>query len=344
MAIQIKKATRKEVRLRAAIEGPTKAGKTYTGIRLLCALAPEGKRIVIDSEHGRACLYAGRPNPDGGTFEFDTIELDGNYSVEAYMEALAAAQEAGYEACLVDSLSHAWSGKGGILDTVQNAQKYGSKNSFQVWGDATPKHQMLTEAILGSKMHIISTMRSKMEYVLEKNEETGKSEVRKVGLKAVQREDVQYEYDLVLTMDENHYGRISGTRFEEIDANVIHKPGADLAKKLLQLIKDGSISISDQEQRALEEKLRLEREAAEAAVAAEQANIERQKRELTDTLEAIERNKAIIAPTKPVAWAATVDKFVQENRDNPQALRGALKKLLTTASTLVQLPEMPTEV
>ena len=129
---------------------------------------------MIDTEHGSGDLYA-----DLG--DYDVITLEPPYTVAKYRDAIRAFEEAGYDTIIVDSLSHAWSGEGGLLDKqgqLENSGKY--RNSFATWREITPEHNKLVEQMLGSPAHIIATMRTKTEYVIEKDDR-GKNSVRKIG-------------------------------------------------------------------------------------------------------------------------------------------------------------------
>ncbi len=149
-----KKATRQRARLRLALYGPAGSGKTYTAL----ALAKElGDRIaVIDTEHGSASKYAGR------VAEFDVAELT-DFKPERYIAELKEARD--YPVVVIDSLSHAWMGKGGLLD---QADAKGGK--FQAWRELTPQHHALIEAMLSFPGHLIVTMRSKTEYEVTKDQ------------------------------------------------------------------------------------------------------------------------------------------------------------------------------
>jgi len=156
------RATKKQARLRMALDGPSGAGKTYTGLLSAFALAEAtGARVaVIDTEHASASKYADMFP------EFDVLELD-EFSPETYTEAIRLAERVGYGVLLIDSLSHAWDGVGGALEQVDKAAARNQGNSYTAWRDVTPLHRQMVEAILQSNCHIIATMRSKMEYVLE---------------------------------------------------------------------------------------------------------------------------------------------------------------------------------
>jgi hypothetical protein len=160
---------------------------------------------LIDTEHGSGDLYADLGN-------YDVISVEPPYTVAKYRDAIRAFEDAGYDTIIVDSLSHAWSGEGGLLDKqgqLENSGKY--KNSFATWREITPEHNKLVEQMLSSAAHIVATMRSKMEYVVEKDDR-GKNSVRKIGLSPVQRDGVEYEFTVVMDVSENHTARASKDR------------------------------------------------------------------------------------------------------------------------------------
>lgn len=222
MAFQ--KATKFQSKLRMAIAGPAGSGKTWTALTLATALADGGEIALIDTEHGSASKYA-------DIFSFDTCELT-NFNPNNYITAIKEAEQAGYAVLIIDSLSHAWTGTGGVLDQKDAIakQKYGG-NTFLAWNDATKLQNTLVNAILSSKMHIICTVRSKMDYVLEPNER-GKQTPRKVGLAPVQRDDLAYEFDVFSTMDIDNTMIIDKSRCPEISGAVIAKPDAQVADAL----------------------------------------------------------------------------------------------------------------
>lgn len=191
-----------------------------------------GSRVaLIDTEHGSASKYA-------GLFQFDTCFLD-NFNPENYISAIKAAEGDGYDVVILDSMSHAWNGVGGALEMVDSAvARSKSSNSFAAWREVTPVHTALVEAILQSKCHIIATMRSKMEYVIEPNER-GRMAPRKVGMAPIQREGMEYEFDVVGDLDLENRFAISKTRCPELNKAVIEKPGEQLAKTLMAWLSIG---------------------------------------------------------------------------------------------------------
>lgn len=222
------KATKTKAKARVALIGPSGSGKTYTALKIASGL---GNNIaVIDTEHGSASKYADK-------FDFNTLELD-QFSPELYIQAIQAAESAGFDVLIIDSLSHEWSGKGGALEMVDTvAKKIKSHNSFMAWGEVTPLHNQLIDTIVGCKCHIIATMRSKTEYVIESV--NGKNIPRKIGMAAVQRDGMEYEYDIVGELDLDHNLVITKTRFDDLDGQVIQKPGEDLGHLVKTWLSDG---------------------------------------------------------------------------------------------------------
>lgn len=241
--MMFKPATRKRVRLRMALMGPTGSGKTYSALRIGQGLLAPGQRLaVIDTEHGSAAVYAGQANPDGGVFEFDAVEIhewDGKFSIPNYIKAIDGAAAAGYPVLVVDSLSHAWAGQGGALEMVdKKAAASRSGNSYTAWRDVTPLHNGLVDALLSYPGHVVVTMRSKMAYVMEENSR-GKVAPKKIGLQPIQRDGLEYEFTIVGDMHETKLV-VSKTRFSDLTDEVIDKPGAELAHKIRAWLDEGN--------------------------------------------------------------------------------------------------------
>ena len=236
-----KKATKHQSRLRLALSGPSGCGKTYSALNIAQSL---GRRIaVIDTEHGSASKYADR-------FEFDVCELKDCHPGN-YINLLREAAQAEYEVIIIDSLSHAWFWE---LDQTSQAQ-----NSFAAWGDVRKLERALVQEMLGSPAHIIGTMRTKTEWVLEENQK-GKTPPRKVGMAPIQASGIEYEFDLAGEMDLNHILSISKSRCPAL-ANTTHaNPGESLADTLMLWLSDGSPMEESGESKG--RRVRLAREAA----------------------------------------------------------------------------------
>lgn len=198
MAITFTKATRKRSKARVCVTGPAGAGKSYSA--LLIARGIGGKIAAIDTENGSLSLYA-------GLVPFDVLELVPPFTPERYIEAMEAAETAGYDTIVIDSLSHEWIGKGGILE-IHDAMP---GNSFANWNKLTPRHQRLIDAIVSSPCHVVATMRSKSEYL--QTEDGGKKKVEKVGTAPQQREGMDFEFTICLDVQQkNHVASASKDR------------------------------------------------------------------------------------------------------------------------------------
>jgi len=230
-----KKAERKGLKARLALCGPTGSGKTYTALGIAVTLAEGGKVAVIDTERASADRYADK-------FDFDTCPLT-SFSPEAYGEAIKDAAKNGYSALVIDSLSHAWDGADGMLERVDSiAKRSNSKNTFTAWGEGTPLHRRLIDQILDFPGHVIVTMRSKMEYIIEDNGK-GKLAPRKVGMAPVQRQGVEYEFDIVGDMDQEHNIIITKSRAFDLADKVVNRPGKQFAETILKWAKGNSTPV-----------------------------------------------------------------------------------------------------
>jgi energy-coupling factor transporter ATP-binding protein EcfA2 len=227
---QFKKATKEQSKARVALDGPSGSGKTWTALTIATAL---GSRIaVIDTERGSASKYA-------NDFEFDALEMS-HFSPDDLVEALAAAADAGYEVAIVDSWSHFWSGSGGMLEQVDHASKRGyGGNSFGGWKEARPMERRMIDALVAWPGHVIVTMRVKTDYVLETNER-GKQVPKKVGLKPEQREGLEYEFDLVGSMDWENTLIVSKSRIRDLTGAVVQKPTVEFGETIKAWLEDGT--------------------------------------------------------------------------------------------------------
>lgn len=224
------KAKKSQSMLRLGLVGPSGSGKTMTALRVANGLADGRQIAVIDTEHRSASLYA-----DCG-IDFSVCNLD-RFDVDSYIDAIRAAESGGFAVCVIDSLSHAWAGKGGILEFVDQQGKRSGGGSFAAWRDATPRHNALIECLLSAKMHIIATLRSKVEHVVETV--NGRTQVRKVGLQPVQREGLEYEFTICGDINQEHEFVVTKTRAKFLKDAVIREAGEELGRQLLAWLNSG---------------------------------------------------------------------------------------------------------
>lgn len=188
--MNLQKASRKKAKIKLCLQGPSGSGKTYSALLLAYGLCNDWNKIaVVDTENHSAELYA-------HLGAFNTLQLSAPFTPEKYMQAIDVCEKAGMEVLVIDSVTHEWEN---LLDYHTSLQG----NSFTNWGRVTPRHNEFVRKILQSSVHIISTIRTKQDYVL--NERNGKMVPEKVGLKTVQRDGLEYEFTLVFDIDmKNH--------------------------------------------------------------------------------------------------------------------------------------------
>ena len=186
--MQLKKATRKQVKLRLNISAPSGAGKTYSALRMAKGLVNDWDKVaVIDTENGSASLYS-------HLGDFNTIDLTPPFTPEKYIEAINTCVNAGMEAIIIDSSTHEWACL--IEENELLAQSKFRGNTWSAWSQTTPRHDKFINAVLHCPVHVITCTRSKMETVMGDDKK-----VKKVGMKDVQREGWEYELTISLNID-----------------------------------------------------------------------------------------------------------------------------------------------
>lgn len=199
--IQLRKATRKKAKIRLGLSAVAGGGKTYSAILIAKGLCGDLSKVaIIDTENNSADLYS-------HLGDYNVIPLSAPYSPERYCEAIRACEAAGMEVIIIDSITHEWDGKGGILNIADGM----TGNSFTNWAKLTPRHQSFIDAILQSPAHIITTVRRKQDYEMTKDS-SGKVKVEKLGLKEVTREGFEYELTVNMEMDIKHNVVVSKDR------------------------------------------------------------------------------------------------------------------------------------
>lgn len=226
---EFRPATKKKLKARLALVGPSGSGKTMSALRIGRGLVgPSGRIALIDTEYESASLYE-------DVTPFDTLPLGPPYSPERYIGAIQAAARAGYDLVVIDSLSHAWSAEGGILD---QKDKMESRDKFGAWRTLTPQHNALVDALLSYPGHLIVTMRAKQTYEVTEDDR-GKKKIEKLGLAPVQRDGLDYEMTVVGDIDMAHTLHITKTRCEALADKHYRRPGEDVAAVLLSWLDRG---------------------------------------------------------------------------------------------------------
>lgn len=196
--MELKKTERKKAKIKMALQGPSGSGKTMSALLLAQGLTKGdlSKVAVIDTESGSSNLYAHL----GG---YSVLSLDNPHSPERYIQAIDVCLNAGIEVIIIDSTSHCW-------DFLIDYHASLPGNSFTNWSKITPMQKSFVNKILSCNAHVIATMRVKQDYVL--SDRNGKMVPEKVGLKAIQRDEISYEFTIVFDIDSKHYAVSSKDR------------------------------------------------------------------------------------------------------------------------------------
>jgi AAA domain len=200
-----------------ALQGPSGSGKSFSALQIAKGLCLKWESIaVIDTENGSSELYS-HLGP------YQVLQLAPPFSPERYIEAISVCEKAGIEVVILDSITHEWEN---LIDF--HASMAG--NSFTNWAKVTPRHNAFVQKLLQTPMHVISTIRTKQDYVL--NEKNGRMVPEKVGLKSVQRDGLEYEFTLVFDLDMKHHATASKDR----TGLFVGKPAEQLSSETGKLI------------------------------------------------------------------------------------------------------------
>ena len=177
MSFTFRPATREKVGLIIGLIGGTGSGKTFSAMRLASGISEEQPFAVIDTEAGRAKHYADQ-------FKFDHGDLAPPFRPDAYIEAIHAADKAGYPVIVVDSMSHVWAGDGGVMDWHEAeldrmaGDDWKKREAVKVAAWIKPKmsHKKMVQSLLQVRAHLILCFRA--EQKIEMVRENGKTVIQ----------------------------------------------------------------------------------------------------------------------------------------------------------------------
>ncbi|MBF9239529.1 AAA family ATPase [Hymenobacter sp. BT683] len=217
--MNIQQSSRTRCRIRLLLQGPSGSGKSLGSLLIASGLTAGHwpNIVVIDTEYGSSHLYA-----EQGPYRVLTLEAP--HTPERYIQAIEACEAAGAEVIILDSLTHEWEN---LLDYHANLPG----NSFTAWSKVTPRHNALISRMLTSSAHVIATVRAKTEYVLA--DKNGKQVPEKVGMKAIQRDGLDYEFDLVLELDRAYNATATKDRTRLFAGQLPFRPGSATGEALL---------------------------------------------------------------------------------------------------------------
>lgn len=227
-------ASRERLFLRMIIDGVSGAGKTATGLLFSTALARHygGRVAVIDTERGRALAYQNTEfAPDG--FLYNQLSQP---SVDKYRNAIKqAATIPGVKVLFIDSLTHAWTGEGGLLEETSG---YSEKEAFSKrWDEVGRKQNRFVNEMTSIPLHVIATMRVRTDWFIRS--EDGKTKIDRVGVKPNQRKDIEYEFGIYCRMDEYHTLSVQKSDCSAIDRLEVHCPTMEFMSPVIEWLQTG---------------------------------------------------------------------------------------------------------
>lgn len=193
-----KKAKRLKIPLKIGISGPSGSGKTTGALLIAKGLVGSWDKIAVLDTEDSAALYS-------NIGDFSVLNINKPFDPKKFVKAIELANEAGFEAIIIDSSSHEWSGPGGCLEI--HAALGGR---FTDWAVVTPLHNSFLQAVRDSKAHVILCVRKKTDYSM--TSEGGRTKIEKVGLKEEQREGLDYDVTLFFDVNIKHYASTSKDR------------------------------------------------------------------------------------------------------------------------------------
>ncbi|SHF15940.1 hypothetical protein SAMN02745133_01960 [Desulforamulus putei DSM 12395] len=245
--MEFRPAKRSNAFIKLGISGPSGSGKTASSLLMAYGLVKDWGLIgIADTENRSGELYVGAEINGVRIGQYLTCEITPPFTPEKYIQAIEMAERSGLKALIIDSLTHAWAGQGGLLDIHGGIVDRGEvNNSWAAWRKVTPQHNALVDAMLQSKLHILATIRAKTEYV-QTVDDRGKTVIRKVGMAPIQRDGMEYEFTVFLDIDHDHMARASKDRTNTLDGRYF-KPSVQTGQILLDWLNAGGVPIDPPE-------------------------------------------------------------------------------------------------
>ena len=268
--MHLQKASRKKAKIKMGLQGPSGSGKTMSSLLIGLGICCDWKKIaVIDTENQSADLYA-------HLGAYNVLSLSAPFTPEKYIQAIDVCIKSEMEVIIIDSESQLW---GYLLDFHSSLQG----NSFTNWSKVNLRYYEFVQKMLQCPAHIISNIRTKQDYVL--NEKNGRMIPEKVGLKAIQRPEMEYEYTLVFDLDMKNHATASKDRSGLFFGKPEHKLSVETGKLIKDWCNSGEditvddISLRINDCKSIQELLELYKQHPQFKVVL-QSEFEQQKRRI----------------------------------------------------------------
>lgn len=196
------KATNTQAYLKAGVMGFAGDGKTYTASEIAIGLvelmrkrglvAGNNPVMFLDTETGSDWV---KPRFDAANIELFTAKT------RAFVDLITAVKESEHNGSvlIIDSISHFWRSL-----TEEYAERKGRKRGleFQDWAWLKKEWGKFTDLFVNSKCHIIMCGRAGYEYDFFENE-SGKRELEKTGVKMKAETETGYEPSILILMEKH---------------------------------------------------------------------------------------------------------------------------------------------
>lgn len=193
--MEIVKAVRRALPMQISMYSPEGGGKTFSALKFAAGLSPDGRVVIVDTEGGRAGLYADNKNirkvlPNS----YETLEMDQPYHPRRFIEAIDLAENAGYKVCIIDSGSDSWDGVGGCTDIAEKDKQ---------WSNAKKWNKRMMTRAKTSNMHIIWLLKAqeKTKIVDKSRSLSGKQEYIDLGVLPIWEKNNFYPMLLGFSID-----------------------------------------------------------------------------------------------------------------------------------------------
>lgn len=204
MSYTFRPAVRVETPVIIGLAGPSKSGKTYSAMRLAIGLAQGGKIAMINTEGPRGHQYANAP------FKYDACDLKEPFSMKSYEEAIKEAGKFNPAVLIIDSMSHAHEGVGGMLDQHESIldQKAGNdfakrdKLTWFAWVKPKKDEASMINTMLQQKFHIILCFRAKEKLKIVRGKEP-----ENLGWRPIASDRIHYETAITLILPPSSKGK-----------------------------------------------------------------------------------------------------------------------------------------
>lgn len=203
MAFQLRPAVRENTPLIIGLAGPSKSGKTYSAHRLAQGIAPGGRIAMLNAEGARGHQYADR-------FKYLACDIEPPYSYARYTEAIQAIAKEGVDVLIIDSISHAHDGPGGMLEAHdreldrlagKDDYKRRERMTWTAWIRPKAAENSFIYAMLGLRCPVILCFRAKEKMEIRKGEEP-----KNLGYQPIASDRISFETIFTLLLPPHSKG------------------------------------------------------------------------------------------------------------------------------------------